>query len=167
MSFVHSSGYPLLHDPSHHRSGLSCGNVFEHIVIVERAIGRPLPVKARVHHINEVLTDNRNCNLVVLENQAEHNALHYRLKVLRAGGNPWTQRLCSGCLKIKGSSEFGLHLRSRRPGGPWLSPRCRTCECLRAQEDRGASWDVGSARFAGCQKRWWVAGQSVTYAIHQ
>jgi len=62
-----------------------------HVFICEQALGKPLPKGAQVHHVNGDETDNRNCNLVVCENQLYHRLLH------------WRQR----------AHDFGLDLRAR------------------------------------------------------
>ena len=86
-------------------------SVYAHIVVVETVLGRNLKYPECVHHVNEIKTDNRHCNLVVLANRAEHNSLHRRLRVLRAGGNPWTQRMCCFCHQPKDVSEFYAGVR--------------------------------------------------------
>lgn len=69
----------------------------EHRIVVALVLGHSLPSKSVIHHVNDDKGDNRHVNLCVLQNSHEHKALHYRRKVLRAGGNPWTQRLCGRC----------------------------------------------------------------------
>ncbi len=52
-----------------------------HRMIAERALGRPLPKGAEVHHWNMDKTNNRNLNLVICQDTAYHNLLHARMKV--------------------------------------------------------------------------------------
>lgn len=116
-----TGGYVLLFAPEHPRATTN-GSVFEHIVVAEKALGRLLPLGAVVHHVNDEKAENRNDNLVILENNSEHKSLHRRRRVLRAGGNPWTQWLCSTCKLPKDLTEF-----YRRKNG-WVNSECKTCE---------------------------------------
>lgn len=93
--FVSSLGYVRVMCPGHPRA--IRGYVHEHVLVVERALGRYLQSPAVVHHVNEVRSDNTPSNLVVLQSQSEHVELHARLRVLRSGGDPWRQRMCSCC----------------------------------------------------------------------
>lgn len=106
----------LVHAPGHPRAHKNY--VREHILIAERALGKPLPPKAVVHHANEVKDDNANSNLVILQSQGEHAALHSRLRTWRAGGNPWVERLCGNCGTVKPLAEFRQSPRRRHP---WCS----------------------------------------------
>lgn len=70
--------------------------VGEHILVATRALGKPLPADACVHHVDENRANNRNDNLVICPDNAYHMALHMRLKALRACGNSdW--RRCAHC----------------------------------------------------------------------
>jgi hypothetical protein len=71
-------GYGGQYMPDHPRA--SNGYVGEHILVAERALGKQLPPAAVVHHVNEQRRDNRNCNLVICENQAYHALLHARMR---------------------------------------------------------------------------------------
>lgn len=54
---------------------------FEHVWLAELALGKPLPAKAVVHHMNEVKDDNYTYfNLVICPNQKYHFLLHKRAK---------------------------------------------------------------------------------------
>lgn len=89
-----------------------------HRVIAARVLGRAaLPKGVVVHHVNDDGTDNRTCNLVILQNQSEHKTLHDRRKVFRLGGNPFFDSLCGRCGEVKPLIDF----TGGRPG--W----CKAC----------------------------------------
>ena len=50
----------------------------QHRLLAEKALGKPLPRRAVVHHLNGDKADNRPCNLVVCPDEAYHNLLHSR-----------------------------------------------------------------------------------------
>lgn len=61
----HAAGYVLVYLPGHHRASKK-SRVFEHIVVAEKKIGRPIYRDEQVHHINGIKDDNRPENLEVL-----------------------------------------------------------------------------------------------------
>jgi hypothetical protein len=109
--------------PGHPRA--SKGQVLEHILVVERALGRSLPPKAVIHHVDENSRNNVNGNLVVLQNQTEHRELHTKLRVLRAGADPWRQRLCTKCKRAKSFDQFYAGIGRRFPSS------CKDCSKAR------------------------------------
>lgn len=60
----------------------------EHVLVVERILGKPLPPGAQVHHVDYDRTHNAPGNLVVCPDQAYHRLLHRRTDALDACGNP-------------------------------------------------------------------------------
>lgn len=87
--------YSAIYCPDHPRA-TSEGYVLEHLIIVERVIGKPLFPPAEVHHFDEDRTNNRHSNLIVCEDHAYHFLLHLRLRALKACGNP-NFRKCVYC----------------------------------------------------------------------
>lgn len=68
----------------------------EHVLVAERALGKPLPPSAQVHHWDRDRRNNEPTNLVICPDQAYHRLLHRRMTALEACGNPsWMPcRLC-------------------------------------------------------------------------
>ena len=95
----------------------------EHVLIAEAAIGHPLPPKAVVHHFDLNRANNATSNLVVCEDHAYHMLLHRRQRILDAGGDPNTERLCWRCKKTFPFSNF--YESQCYPHG--LSKACRSC----------------------------------------
>lgn len=126
-------GYVLIYAPDHPRVAGRPRNrqyVFEHILVVEKALGHVLPPGAVVHHINQVRDDNRLENLQVMKSDQEHREFHHRLNVLKAGGDPETQRICCGCKVLKGFGEF-------YPGtGRRFHSICKACCAAKAARRR-------------------------------
>lgn len=92
-----------------------------------RALGRPLPPKVVVHHVDDENPDDS--PLVICENQRYHWLLHVRLRTLRAGGDPDTQRVCWRCRTVKDFSAFSPSALSR-------NTECRACNTELARERR-------------------------------
>ena len=70
----------------------------EHVLVAERALGRRLPRKACVHHVDENRMNNQPQNLVVCPSVGYHKLLHTRADALRAG-HPADWRKCWVCGK--------------------------------------------------------------------
>lgn len=95
----------------------------EHVLIVEKVLGHPLPSTAVVHHHDGNKSNNLNSNLVVCENQAYHNLLHARTRTLRAGGDPNLDKVCSDCEQPRPHRDF-YSTPSKYDG---RSNTCRDC----------------------------------------
>jgi hypothetical protein len=68
----------------------------EHVRIAEAALGKSLPPRAVVHHVDRNRLNNSHDNLVICPNDAYHALLHKRMRALEACGNPsWLK--CQYC----------------------------------------------------------------------
>ena len=112
----HGAGYLAIVDHKNPRSDTR-GRVLVHRMIAETVLGKPLPQKAVVHHVNEDKTDNAKCNLVICEDTKYHRLLHQRKRALDACGNA-NHRKCHICkkydntmnLKKKKNEEVHYHV---------------------------------------------------------
>jgi hypothetical protein len=94
---VASNGYVLLRMPGHPLADVR-GYVYEHRLVGERVIGRPLREGEIVHHINGDKRDNRPENLEVKASIAEHLVEHRKRADLRPAGGPNPTIACAcGC----------------------------------------------------------------------
>lgn len=113
-------GYVALRRPDHPRAN-SQNYVMEHILVAEQVLGKYLPPRARIHHVNRDRGDNRPANLVICENDSYHKLLHDRLTALEACGNPNSIR-CQYCgtfddadnLYLRPGTRQGYHARCVR-----------------------------------------------------
>lgn len=112
-----SVGYVMILQPSHPRA--KGGYVQEHILFAEKALGRMLPPKAEIHHVNESKQDNSPGNLVLCPDRAYHHLLHARSRAFDATGNPNLRR-CPFCKRW--DSPDNLH--DGRGGGTLYHKAC-------------------------------------------
>jgi hypothetical protein len=91
-----------------------------HRARAERALGKPLPPGAVVHHADGSMSDD--APLVICQDTAYHGLLHRRMRVRAAGGNPNTDAICGRCHQVKPLAAFG---KSQRLGFP--KGYCREC----------------------------------------
>lgn len=71
-----TDGYVAVYYPDHEKSTKD-GYVMEHILVMEKAIGRHLTDKECVHHLNGIRNDNRLENLKLMT-KSEHTSHHNR-----------------------------------------------------------------------------------------
>lgn len=92
-----------------------------HIVAAERALGKKLPFGCRVHHVNEVRSDNSPENLVICPDEAYHKLLHVRTRALNECGNAnWIR--CAYCRKY----DDPKNIKNYKNNNTKWHPECRT-----------------------------------------
>lgn len=69
------SGYILVYLPEHPFKNYA-GYVREHRIIAEKCLGRYLTKKETIHHINEIIDDNRPENLYLFSTREKHRKYH-------------------------------------------------------------------------------------------
>jgi len=88
-----NKGYLMVLIPNHPRADTR-GYVKEHILRAEKALGKPLPLGAVVHHADGSKTG----PLVICQDDNYHRFLHQRLRAFIATGDV-NKRKCSYCKK--------------------------------------------------------------------
>lgn len=93
-----------------------------HRLRAEKALGKPLPVGAVVHHADG--SKNEHAPLVICQDQAYHLLLHRRARVVRAGGNPNTEKICGVCRRVLPFDAFSRH-KNKTAGRHNTCRKCR------------------------------------------
>lgn len=107
-----NSKYKLIYSPGHSRCCIG-NHVLEQILIAEKALGKPLPPKAVVHHHTPT-------QLVVCQDQAYHMLIHKRTKAYNECGHAnWLK--CRYCKKY--DDPVNLHIC---PSGPAYHKNCQS-----------------------------------------
>lgn len=65
-----------------------------HVSVAEKALGKPLPKGALVHHVDEDKLNNAPANLVICPSHAYHMLIHRRMRAMEATGNPNLRKCC-------------------------------------------------------------------------
>jgi HNH endonuclease len=102
--------------------------LLDHRMVVEKALGHPLPPGAVVHHWDDDGTNNTPSNLVICQDQAYHMLLHARKRRLEDTGSLDLKR-CRVCGHVKPLSEF----HGNSSAGDKKSGRCAHCDSLRSK----------------------------------
>ena len=90
-------GYIKVFNPQHPRANTE-GYVYEHILIMEKALGRAISIEEHTHHIDGNPKKNEIGNLMLFATNAMHIAFHYRLKAFEKCGH-YEWRRCVYCHK--------------------------------------------------------------------
>lgn len=113
--YVGKHGYVYVQRADHPNAN-NDGYVLEHILIIEKAMGKYFPKKAQGHHIDKNPSNNANNNLIACEDDAYHKLLHRRERALRECGHA-SWRRCNYCkqwdapenLVIRPHPQAGTH----------------------------------------------------------
>lgn len=108
---VDPRGYVLIKRPDHPRADVR-GYVYEHILVAEEMLGRPILPTEEVHHDDENPSNNKPGNLVVTSGKPEHRFRHRKRERglrLPGEGNPTVACAC-GC-----GATFPKYDGSNRP----------------------------------------------------
>lgn len=88
----------------------------QHVVIAEDVLGKGLPKKAVVHHIDGNNLNNNKNNLMICENQAYHMLIHLRQRAYDECGNAdW--RKCPFCKSYDDPKKMQKNGKSYRHRG--------------------------------------------------
>lgn len=116
---------------------LSRHGSLEHVLIAEAVLGKALPPQARVHHHDNNPSNNAHTNLVICESQSYHMLMHARTRILRAGGDPDTEKICGHCKKVLLKTAFNRTPRT-------FDGRAGTCkDCMRIAKGHSPRYPDG------------------------
>ncbi|QBJ02936.1 HNH endonuclease [Pseudomonas phage Psa21] len=93
------NGYIALHLPDHLHALMNpkmYGWVYEHRVVAEEFMGRPLAKDEEVHHLDENKMNNHPENLLVLT-QSQHQKLHGWMRRMGIDPKQYPTKLCEQC----------------------------------------------------------------------
>lgn len=88
------SGYKFI--PSKHSKAIN-GMYYEHIIIMEKFLNRPLLEWETVHHINEIKNDNRIDNLFLCSRKQHDKAHGMKTVSLYKLSPTWIKKSCKVC----------------------------------------------------------------------
>lgn len=79
-----TKGYYIYYMPDHHLAN-SSGTVYEHMLVAEEVLGRPLNKGEFVHHKDRDKTNNSPDNIMVFKTNSDHTAFHNGAKIEKVG----------------------------------------------------------------------------------
>jgi hypothetical protein len=90
-------GYIKIFNLQHPRAN-AAGYVYEHILIMEKDLGRTISISEHIHHIDGNPKNNKIGNLMLFATNSMHIVFHYRLKAFEKCGH-YEWRRCVYCHK--------------------------------------------------------------------
>lgn len=84
------NGYIMVNCPNHPRAYRN--EVYEHILVAEKKLGRYLVKGECVHHINGIKDDNREENIITFPSNGEHISSHLKGKKRNGQGGKWLSK---------------------------------------------------------------------------
>lgn len=114
--------------------------MLEHVLIVERLLGKALPKGVEIHHVDGNGRNNTHSNLVVCPNHAYHALIHARTEALNSCGNTdW--RRCGFCKQWDAPVNLAFWKRGS-PSGTVIAHRKCANATLRAYKARNPEWEA-------------------------
>jgi hypothetical protein len=101
--------------------------VAEHKLKAEKALGKILPNKAVIHHVDGNRHNNKNENIVICDSQSYHLLIHQRARAYNACGNAKWLR-CRYCKKY--DDPKNLYIKERNNGNGYSHIRHRKCHAI-------------------------------------
>jgi len=155
------NGYRVIYMPEHPRAMKNenwNGYVYEHLIVVEDNLGRPLRKDEVTHHLDEDRSNNRHENLLVLE-RGQHMKLHEwlkrgapRLKDLgEKGKNSGKPKSCKVCDRT---------LQDKQKG--YCSQKCRGLDKRKPRPDKETlAKDIAEESFLALGRKYGVSDNAV------
>lgn len=117
-------GYILVYAPNNKRSNVN-GYIYEHLLIMEKYLGRPVRKEEAVHHIDENKSNNNINNLILFPTKGSHTAFHHNIRKYKAIKElkETGYKICIKCNKKLPLSEFTKDKKSK----DGLKYYCKKC----------------------------------------
>ena len=108
-------GYKVIYMPKHPHSRMN-GYVYEHILVAESKLGRPLYENEVVHHIDGNKLNNSPDNLMVFSSQREHDKWHWEKRSARYQTSDGKSYTIKELANISGADYYTVYQRIKRLG---------------------------------------------------
>ena len=132
MRNLDCSTYPTIYKETH--LYVTKARIRKHVLIAEKALGKPLPLGACVHHVNGTKNSGQ---LVICQDNAYHMLLHQRARALKACGHA-SWRKCVYCKQYNNPDKLVLR---KEPGSSAFHRECynqsQKCNRLKRLQRRG------------------------------